>query len=101
MHMQASFEWDSDKAASNFSKHSVSFPEALRVFADPCLTLEQDLVVDGELRWQAIGAVGAYLLLIVAHTIREQNDVEIIRIISARPANHKERKRYARENGQV
>ena len=99
--MQASFEWDPDKAASNFSKHGVSFPEALRVFADPSLILEQDRVVDGEPRWQAIGTVGAYFLLVVAHTIKEQDDVEVIRIISARPADRKERKRYGRENSQV
>jgi uncharacterized DUF497 family protein len=29
------FEWDPKKAASNLSKHGVSFKEALTVFADP------------------------------------------------------------------
>ncbi len=29
------FEWDSDKAASNLTKHGVSFFEGATVFADP------------------------------------------------------------------
>jgi len=29
------FEWDHDKAASNLSKHGVSFEEAVTVFYDP------------------------------------------------------------------
>ena len=28
------FEWDDEKAASNFSKHRVSFDEAVSVFGD-------------------------------------------------------------------
>ena len=30
-----SFEWDAGKAASNFAKHGVAFPEACEVFFDP------------------------------------------------------------------
>ena len=29
------FEWDANKAASNFLKHGVSFGEATEVFSDP------------------------------------------------------------------
>ena len=99
--MQLRFEWNPSKAASNFNKHGVEFPEALRVFADPFLIVEQDRIVDGELRWQAIGAVGVYLILTVAHTVVEYDNVEVLRIISARPANRKERKRYDRENSSL
>jgi uncharacterized DUF497 family protein len=39
----------------------------------------------------------------VAHTLREERDdgtlVDVIRIISARPATRKERRRYEDENG--
>jgi uncharacterized DUF497 family protein len=38
-------------------------------------------------------------MLIVAHTVREQDDIEVIRIISARQANRRERRRYEEENG--
>jgi uncharacterized DUF497 family protein len=30
-----SFEWEKEKAASNFAKHGVAFPEACEVFFDP------------------------------------------------------------------
>jgi len=33
--VEGDFEWDSAKAASNFTKHGVSFFEAATVFADP------------------------------------------------------------------
>jgi len=57
----------------------------------------------GELRWQTLGLVEDLLLLTVAHTVREErNDgtwVDVIRIISARHATRKERRRYEDENG--
>ena len=50
------------------------------------------------MRWQTIGTVGGFTLLVVAHTIRDEEDdgraVEIIRIVSARPAIRKEGRRY-------
>ena len=36
------FEWDARKAASNNSKHSVTFEEATTVFADPLAVLNSD-----------------------------------------------------------
>ena len=63
--------------------------------------LEQDRIVDGELRWQAIGLVSGYLMLMVAHIVMEEDDAEVIRIISARLADRKERKRYERESGSI
>lgn len=33
--MSLKFEWDPKKAASNLSKHGVSFKEALTAFGDP------------------------------------------------------------------
>jgi len=48
-------------------------------------------------------ASGGILLLLVAHTIREELEsgtfVEVIRIISARKTSPKERRDYADENG--
>jgi uncharacterized DUF497 family protein len=95
------FEWDPAKATANLRKHGVSFETATRVFADPYAFFEQDRIVDGELRWQAIGVVDGLVLLIVAHTVFERKDVEEIRIISARHANQKERRRYEEENGSL
>jgi uncharacterized DUF497 family protein len=95
------FEWDPTKAASNFRKHGVSFQTAARVFADPYALVEQDRIENGEERWQTIGVVEGVLMLMVAHTVREQDNIEVIRVISARHANRRERRRYEEENGSI
>ena len=77
----------------------MSFPTAARVFSDPYALVEQDRIENGEERWQTIGVVDGIVMLLVAHTVREQDDVEVIRIISARRADRKERRRYEKENG--
>jgi uncharacterized DUF497 family protein len=56
-----------------------------------------DAVYDGEERWLAIGAIGSVTILVAAHSYREGNGEETIRIISARRATPHERKRYERE----
>jgi uncharacterized DUF497 family protein len=58
--------------------------------------LDQDRVEDGESRWQAIGVVEG---LLVAHVVHERGENEVIRIISARRADGKERKRYEENHG--
>ncbi len=88
------FEWDENKNVINRNKHGVDFQTASFVFDDPNFLSEQDRVVDGEERWQTIGMVGGLVILMVAHTVREDENTEIIRIISARKATSKERKHY-------
>ena len=97
--MKTRFEWDPAKAASNLRKHGVSFQTAVRVFTDPYALVEQDLIENGEERWQTIGVGEGVVMLMVAHTVDEEGDIEVIRIISARRANRKERRRYEEENG--
>lgn len=93
--MERYFEWDDKKAESNFRKHGIRFEEAARVFDDPLALTDQDRIENGEQRWQTIGTVGDCLLILVAHTVRfEEQDIEVIRIISARRADRKERKNY-------
>jgi len=89
------FEWDEAKARSNQRKHGVSFEDAMLVFRDPFALADQDRVANGELRWQTLGLVSGILLLLVAHTVRNEADNEVIRIISARRATRKEQQRYA------
>lgn len=97
--MQAKFEWDDAKAASNLRKHGVAFDDAIAAFADPFALVVQDRTEGHELRWQTLGRVGGYLVLLVAHTVGEDDDgVEIVRIISARAADRKERKRYENQD---
>ena len=75
----------------------------MRAFADAQACSEIDRIVDGEQRWQTIGMVEGHLLLLIAHIVWEDEEnglpVEVIRIISARRATGKERKRYERQNG--
>jgi uncharacterized DUF497 family protein len=94
------FEWDPAKARSNERKHGVGFEIALHVFEDPNALVEQDRIEGGEQRWQTLGLVGGVLLLLVAHTVRfeDEDEVdEVVRIISARRADRKERQRYENE----
>src|ERR1019366_6653532 len=85
------FEWDEAKAISNEYKHAISFEYAVHVFEDPFALVEQDR---GEYRWQTLGLVEGVILLLVAHTVQDDDEDEIVRIISARRATRKERTRY-------
>lgn len=66
----------------------------MHAFADPYALVMQDRSVAGEPRWQTLGLVGGVVVLLIAHTVQEEGSHEIIRIISARRANRKERTRY-------
>jgi uncharacterized DUF497 family protein len=96
------FEWDPMKARANQHKHRITFEEAANVFDDPHALFEQDRTDNqtGELRWQAIGLVEGMVLLLVAHTVREEGQDEVIRLISARRATRKERARYEQTRAQ-
>ena len=50
--------------------------------------------MDGEERWQTFGLVGEVVRLLVAHTWSERDGEEVVRIISARRATARERRRY-------
>lgn len=88
------FEWEEEKNRSNRRKHGVSFETATRVFDDPDYVTEQDREVDGEERWQTIGRVGPVIVLLVAHTIIDEDRDLVFRIISARQTTARERRRY-------
>ena len=97
---QTRFEWAEVKNLRNRQKHGVDFETAARIFADPFALSLQDRVEGGQARWQTIGLVEGHLLLLVAHTIREDmlnESIEVIRIISARKATRNERRRYEDE----
>ncbi len=94
--MDREFEWDPVKARSNERKHGISFETATFVFDDPYSLLELERIEGGEYRWQTLGMAGDAPVLFVVHTIRDE-DVEIVRIISARRADRNERKRYERQ----
>jgi uncharacterized protein len=89
------FEWNPEKARSNYEKHNVSFEEAATVFDDLLsVTFPDPDHSIGESRYVIIGLSRFGQLLIVAHTDRE----ETIRIISARKATRQERRFYEQES---
>lgn len=93
--MERYFEWDEQKAEINLRKHGIRFEDAARVFDDPLAVTDQDRIENGEQRWQTVGMADGYLLLLVAHTVRfEDEGIEVVRIISARRVDRAERRRY-------
>jgi uncharacterized protein len=86
-------EWDERKSTSNKRKHGVSFEEAATAFAD-----ENALLMDdpdhsaAEDRFILLGLSSELRILLICHCYRENDDV--IRIISARKADRRERQQY-------
>jgi uncharacterized DUF497 family protein len=88
------FEWDAAKADNNRRKHGVTFDEASTVFGDPLAILlpDPDHSVR-EQRYLVLGMSNRRRLLVVAFAERPPRT----RLISARRANRKERRRYEEE----
>lgn len=85
------FEWDPGKAKLNHRKHRVSFEEAVTVFYDPlAATFDDPNHSVEERRLITIGFSSRDHLLVVSHVERG----EATRIISARRATSRERKRH-------
>ena len=84
------FEWDENKNLANKAKHNLSFETAKHAFMDDNKLVAHNRIVDGEDRYQVIGKIGEIIIIMVVFTSRNGN----IRIISARPANKKERLLY-------
>ncbi len=87
--MSMNFEWDEAKRQANIKKHGVDFTDAALILADSPLILEDARRDYGEQRCLAFGERNEILFL-VAFTIREG----VFRIISARRANSRERRKY-------
>lgn len=85
------FQWDARKAAGNRAKHKVSFQEAVTVFGDPLGRITDDPRHSGdEERSVLLGQSDRRRLLVVMFTERG----EAIRLISARKATRRERRKY-------
>jgi hypothetical protein len=85
------FEWDPAKARRNIETHGISFDEASTAFKDTLsVTIHDPLHSYEEDRFVLLGNSHRNRLLVIVHTERRNK----IRIISARRATKKERKRY-------
>ena len=88
------FRWDNKKSKSNKTKHGISFEEARSVFLDEYARLKHDPdhSID-ENRYLLLGISSSLRILVVIHTVIEE---DIIRLISARKATRRESKQYRR-----
>ena len=88
------FEWDDCKATSNLRIHKIAFEVARLAFGDVFAIEREDRREDyGEARYNLIGMAEGHLLQ-VTYTLRGER----VRIISARLAEPKEKRRYHEEN---
>jgi uncharacterized protein len=83
------FTWNARKAAANFKKHGVSFPQAATAFEDKLGAYYPDALHDD--RFILIGYSHRHRRLYVVHAEVEQ---DVIRIISARRATRHETAHY-------
>jgi uncharacterized DUF497 family protein len=90
------FEWDETKAEINRRKHGIAFDDATQVFGDPNALTEEDYAGIDEARWRTIGFAESAILLFVAYTVSEDENADVVRIISARRATRKEIVRYGK-----
>jgi uncharacterized DUF497 family protein len=84
------FEWDETKNQANITKHGISFERAKTIFDHPTLTWQDSRKEYGEIRKLSLGLMDGTAIIVMIHTERSG----IIRIISARPANKKEKDSY-------
>jgi len=84
------FEWDEDKNLACKQSRGFEFQDITNAFLDPHRCITPDIRHDyGEERYELL-AMHEEILFVVIYTLRE----EAIRIISARKANEREKKRY-------
>ena len=83
------FEWDENKNRTNLQKHGICFEDAARIFEGPTLETIDDRRDYGETRIAAMGVVNDVILYVV-YTMRG----DARRLISARRANARERRKY-------
>jgi hypothetical protein len=87
------FEWDEGNAHKNWERHQVTPEEAEDVFFNEPLVVRSDVRHSKqERRHYALGQTSESRYLFVAFTIRRS----LIRVISVRDMNHKEREAYAK-----
>jgi hypothetical protein len=83
-------EWDPGKARLNARKHGVHFADAVAVLEDERALTTRDLFSREEQRWVTLGLDALGRVLVVVYTWRGER----LRVISARKATARERRRY-------
>ncbi|HCC84122.1 MAG TPA: hypothetical protein DEP87_00325 [Candidatus Pacebacteria bacterium] len=87
------FDWNEANQTKNYFKHAVSWQEVEEIFANqPLLILPDQQHSKNEIRYYALGRTNQNKQLLIVFTIRQN----LIRVISARNQNKKERQTYAK-----
>lgn len=85
------FQWDEGNLFKNWERHQVSAAECEQVFFNrPLVSVPDETHSDKEPRFYALGHTDADRCLFVVFTIRNR----LVRVVSARDMNHRERKAY-------
>lgn len=88
------FDWDEGNSDKNWLKHKVSKLECEQVFFNqPLIIADDDKHSENEKRWYLLGRTDSNRKLFISFTIRKN----LIRVISARNMNKKERDIYNEE----
>ena len=83
-------EWDPGKARLNARKHGVALGDAVAVLEDETALTMRDPFPEDEERWITLGLDAFSRVLVVVYTWRGER----LRLISARNATPRERRRY-------
>jgi len=90
------FQWDEGNERKSADKHGVTQSEAEQVFFnEPLLLVADHRHSDSEARYNALGQTDDHRHLHVTFTLRQQG--RLIRVISARDMNRREKTRYDQE----
>jgi len=82
------FEWNKGNLTKNWERHQVSMGECEQVFYnEPLIVFDDDNHSQNEKRWYLLGITDTGRELFIVFTIRK----DLIRVISARDMNKKER----------
>jgi uncharacterized DUF497 family protein len=82
-------EWDKNKNKLNKEKHGLDFSDVEEVFSGPTVFFEDSRHAYGESRWVVYGLLDDVVVCVV-YTDRD----DVIRVISMRKANKRERGKY-------
>ena len=83
------FEWDENKRRINLQTHNLDFANAHLAFTKSAFVIPDDREDYGENRYILLGLMRERIV-VIAFTIRDN----VIRVISMRKANKRERKSY-------
>jgi uncharacterized DUF497 family protein len=84
-------EWDPLKAKANLRAHGISFAEAVTILEDDFALTREDTVAVEEPRFVTLGLSSLANLLVMVYAYRGP---DVIRVISAWPANRRQRELY-------